>query len=144
MLTRITDWKIPRVYVHAYQITKNWGPGPYNSLHHADNRRCFSGLSLTRNRREVHMFLLGEGSGKIWTSSCREKGNFIMINEFRYGQTWTTWPSPLSLSLYNPFNPFATLMVVNDRQMVYSSLRRWNMRESAQNESSQKVTYIRG
>ena len=26
-----------------------------------------------------------------------------MINEFKYGQTWKIWPSPLSLSLYNPF-----------------------------------------
>ena len=87
MLTRITDRKIPCVYIHVYRITKNWGPGPYNSLRHADNRRYFSGLSLTRNRREAHV-LLGEGSGKIWTCSCWEKGNFIMINEFKYGQTW--------------------------------------------------------
>ena len=27
-----------------------------------------------------------------------------MINEFRYGQTWKIWPSPLSLSLYSTFN----------------------------------------
>ena len=94
MLTRITDRKIPCVYIHVYRITKNWGPGPYNSLRHADNRRYFSGLSLTRNRREAHV-LLGEGSGKIWTCSCWEKGNFIMINEFKYGQTWKIWPSPL-------------------------------------------------
>ena len=26
-----------------------------------------------------------------------------MINEFKYDQTWKTWPSPLTLSLYNPF-----------------------------------------
>ena len=36
MLTRITDWKILCVHIHVYQITKNWGPGPYNSLNHAD------------------------------------------------------------------------------------------------------------
>ena len=47
--------------------------------------------------------LLGEGSGKIWTCSCWEKGNFIMINEFKYGQAWKIWPSPLSLSLYSTF-----------------------------------------
>ena len=41
-------------------------------------------------------------------------------------------------------NPFATLMVVDDRQSVYGSLHRWNIQESAQNESSHKVTYIRG
>ena len=65
MLTRITDRKIPCVYIHVYQITKNWGPGPYNSLRHADNRRYFSGLSLTRNRREVHMFYLAREVGKF-------------------------------------------------------------------------------
>ena len=102
MLTRITDRKIPCVYIHVYRITKNWGPGPYNSLRHADNRRYFSGLSLTRNRTEAHV-LLGEGSGKIWKCSCWEKGNFIMINEFKYGQTWKIWPSLLSLSLYSTF-----------------------------------------
>ena len=31
------------------------------------------------------------------------KSNFVMINEFKYGQTWKIWSSPLSLSLYNPF-----------------------------------------
>ena len=31
------------------------------------------------------------------------KGNFLMINEFRYGQSWNIWPSPLSLSLYSTF-----------------------------------------
>ena len=49
MLTRIRDRKILCVYIHVYRITKNWGPGPYNSLRHADNKRYFSGLSLTRN-----------------------------------------------------------------------------------------------
>ena len=100
MLTKIAERKIPCVYIHAYQITKNWGPGPYNSVRHADNRRYFSGLSLKGNWREAHV-LLGERSGKIWTCSCWEKVNFIMINEFKYGQTWKIWPSPLSLSLYN-------------------------------------------
>ena len=103
MLTRITDWKILCVYIHVYQITKNWGPGPYNSLRHADNRKYFSGLSLTRNRREAHMFYLAKEVGKIWTCSCWEKGTFIMINEFKHGQTWKIWPSPLSLSLYGTF-----------------------------------------
>ena len=74
----------------------------YNFLPHADNRRYFPGLSLTRNRREAHV-LFGEESGKSWTCSWREKGNFIMINELKYGQTWKIWPSPLSFSLYNPF-----------------------------------------
>ena len=58
MLTRITDRKIPCVYNYVYQIKKNSGPGSYNSLRHDDDRRYFSGLSLTRNRREAHMFYL--------------------------------------------------------------------------------------
>ena len=41
-------------------------------------------------------------------------------------------------------NRFATLTVVNDRQSVYGGLRGRNVRESAQNESSHKVIYIRG
>ena len=72
MLTRITDQKILYVYIHVYWITKNWGPGPYNFLHQADNRRYFLGPSLMPNRREVHV-LLGEGIGKIRTCSCWEK-----------------------------------------------------------------------
>ena len=52
-----------RVYIQVYHIRKNRGPGPYNSLRHANNRRYFSGLSLTRNRREAHVSL-GEESGK--------------------------------------------------------------------------------
>ena len=94
MLTRSTDRKIPCVYIHVYRITKKWRPSPYNSLRHADNRGYFSDV------------LLAEGSGKIWACSCWEKGNFIMINEFKCGQTWKIWPSLLSLWLYNPFNPF--------------------------------------
>ena len=65
ILTRITDWKIPCVYIHVYRITKNWEPGPYNSLRHADNRRYFSGLSLTQNLREAHMFYLAREVGKF-------------------------------------------------------------------------------
>ena len=86
MLTKITDRKIPCVYIHVYRIIKDSGPVKFNSLCHADNRRYFSGLSLMRNRKEAHV-LLGEGSGKIWTCSCCEKGNFIMINEFKFCQT---------------------------------------------------------
>ena len=65
MLTRITDRKIPFVYIHVYQITKNRRPGPYNSLCHADNRRYFLGLSITQNRREVHMLYLAREVGKF-------------------------------------------------------------------------------
>ena len=113
MLTRITDLKIPCVYIHVYQITKHCGPGPYSSLRHADNRRCFSGLSLSNARsKESACVLLCEGSGKICICSCWEKGNFIMINEFKYGQTWKIWPSPFSLSLYSTFKWFSNAEMV--------------------------------
>ena len=65
MLTWIIDRKIPCEYIHAYRITKNWGPGPYNSLRHADNRRYFSGLSLMQNWSEAHMFYLMKEVGKF-------------------------------------------------------------------------------
>ena len=84
-------------------MIKNQRPGPHNFLRHADNRKYFSGLSLTRNRGEVHMFYLVREVGKIWRCSCCQKGNFIMISELKYGLTWTIWPSPLSLSLYSIF-----------------------------------------
>ena len=32
-----------------------------------------------------------------------EKGNFMLIYEFKYGQTWKIWPSSLNLSLWNAF-----------------------------------------
>ena len=66
MLTRITGQKIPCVKIHVYQIIKNRRPGPYNPLRHADNRKYFSGLSLTQNRGEAHMFYLPTEMGKIW------------------------------------------------------------------------------
>ena len=47
----------------------------------------FLGLSLTQNRGEAHMFYLAKEDGKILDMSLLRKGNFIMINEFRYGQT---------------------------------------------------------
>ena len=45
--------------------------------------------------------LLDKGVGKF--GHVLAEKNFIMINKFKYGQTWKIWPSPLSLSLYNPF-----------------------------------------
>ena len=53
------------MFIHVYQIIKNRGAGPYNSLHHADNRKYFLGLPLTRNGKEVHMFHLAREVGKI-------------------------------------------------------------------------------
>ena len=57
MLTRNTDQKIWCVYIHVYQIIKNWGHGPYNSCP-TDNRRYFLGLSAWQNQTKVHMFYL--------------------------------------------------------------------------------------
>ena len=47
-----------------YGITRNWGPSPYNSLCHADNRRYFSGQSLPWNRKEA-LFYLAREVGKL-------------------------------------------------------------------------------
>ena len=44
------------VYIHVYHIINNRGPGPYNSLHHVDNRIYFLGLSLMWNRKEALIF----------------------------------------------------------------------------------------
>ena len=52
---------------------------------------------------EAHMFYFAREVGKIWRCSRWEKGNFIKVNEFRCGQTWTIWPFPLSLSLYSTY-----------------------------------------
>ena len=90
-------------------LTQNWGPGLYNSLHHIDNRKYFLGLCLTWNQSEAHMFYLEREVGKIWRCPCWDKGNFIMINEFKYGQNWKIWPSALSLSLYSTFKWFCEL-----------------------------------
>ena len=75
----------------------------YNSQHHTNNMKYFSGLSLTWTRREVHIFYLAGEVGKIWRCSCWEKGNFITINEFKCGQVWKNLLSPLNLSLYSTF-----------------------------------------
>ena len=70
MLTRITERKILCVYIHVYRVIKNRGPGLYNSLRHADNRRYFAwSLPNTKSKRSAHV-LLDEGNGKIWTCSC--------------------------------------------------------------------------
>ena len=68
------------------------------------------------------LVLLGEGSGKIWTCTCREKDNFVMINEFKYGQTWKIWPFPLGLSLYSTFKPHC------DQGMKKKSVFSWSLK----------------
>ena len=41
--------------------------------------------------------------GKFVHVLAEKKVKFIIINEFKYGQTWKIWLSPLSLSLYSTF-----------------------------------------
>ena len=98
------------MYIFVYHIIKNRGTGPYYSLRHADSRKYFSGLFLTQNRREAHMFYLLRQLRRI-SSFCWEKGNFIMINEFKYGETWKIWPSPLSFSHYSTFKAKITWVI---------------------------------
>ena len=59
-------------------------------------------LSNAKSKGSAHV-LLGEGRGNNLEMFLLRKGNFIMTDEFRYGQTWKIWPSPLSLSLYSTF-----------------------------------------
>ena len=101
ILTRITDQKILCVY-SCLLNNKNQGSGLYSSLSDADNRKYLSGLSLTQNGREMYFFYLVMET-KICRCSCWEKGNFILVSEFKDGQTWIIWPSSLSLSLHNTF-----------------------------------------
>ena len=59
-------------------------PGLYDTSRHTDV--YFPGLSPSRT---------------LWRLSCWEKSNFIFVYEFKYGQAWKIWPSPLRLSRYN-------------------------------------------
>ena len=69
------------------------------------------GTSLTSLVREV---------GKIWRYFRWEKGNFILIYEFKYGHTWNIWPSPLSLSLYSTFKNKNLRYAVYPVDLIYS------------------------
>ena len=100
ILTRIRPEDL---YIHIYQIIKSPGTGPHNSLRHTDNRKYFSGLFLTRNRKKAHMFHMVREVGKLWRCSCWEKGNLTIINQFKYGQPWKIWLSSLNLPLYSTF-----------------------------------------
>ena len=62
----------------------------------------FGSLCNAKSKESAHV-LLREGTGKNLDMFLLKKGNFIMINEFRYGQTWKIWPSAPSLSLYSTF-----------------------------------------
>ena len=107
MLTSVTDWNIPCVYIHVYWVTKNWRPGPYNLLRHADNRRDFLGLCLMQNWSEAHHVLLGNGSGKIWTWSSWEKGNFKwwmnsdMVKPEKFGHLHLVYHFTVPLSAFS-------------------------------------------
>ena len=68
MLTRMTDWKIPCVYIHVHRITKIKDLVRiifYVTLIIED----IFGVSNAKLKGSAHV-LLGEGSGKIWTCSC--------------------------------------------------------------------------
>ena len=110
ILTGITDQKILCVYSCLSNDIKTWGPGLYNPLCHTHDKKYFSDFSLTRNQREVCTIHLAKEVGEIWRCSCWEKGNFILIYEFKYDQTWKFWPSPLSLSIYNTFKESSTVV----------------------------------
>ena len=125
MLARIRDRKIPCVHIHVYRITESWGPGPYNSLRHADNSIYFSGVSLTRNRRKAHKFYLAREVRKSGHVLAEKKNNFIMINEYKYGQTWKISPSPLSFSLYSTFQYFLQMVSFNSSEIIRKSEVFW-------------------
>ena len=56
MLTRITERKILSVYIHVYEIIKKRGPGPYNSLRYADNKKyLFGSLSNAKSEGGAHV-----------------------------------------------------------------------------------------
>ena len=79
------------IYIYScLSKIKNQGPG-LGSLSNAKSNGSTHVLLGKWRKENLYMFLL-------------RKGNFIMINEFRYGPTWKIWPSPLSLSLCSTFN----------------------------------------
>ena len=107
------------VYIHVYQVITNWGPGPQNSLRHTDNRKYFLRLSLTQNRGKAHVFYLARKARQIWRCSCWGKGNSIMINELKYGQTWTIWPSHL---VYHRTKPLKVMKPITQQTFTSSKL----------------------
>ena len=63
----MADWKM--LCIHVYQIIKNLGPVLYNTTCHND----FSGLSVTRNRREAQMLHLAGEVGKVYYILVKKK-----------------------------------------------------------------------
>ena len=73
MLTGITDRKILCVSIFiSNQITKNWGPGPYNSLCHADSKIFFRSLSDVKSKGTAHV-LYAKEVGKFRHVLAEEK-----------------------------------------------------------------------
>ena len=103
ILTRITDRKVLCVCSYLSNDIKNRGPGPQNSLRYSHDRKYFSGPSPTQNWMEARTIRLEKEMWEIWICFCWEKGNFTLIYQFKYSQTWKIWPSPLILSFYNIF-----------------------------------------
>ena len=100
--------------------------------------KYFSGLSNAKSK-EAHMSYLAREVGNIWRCSSWEKGN--MINEFKYGQTWNNWPSPLSLSLNSTFKQ---RIKWNSQVFLFVSFYREGRRIGiAANSSVQTVTKLR-
>ena len=115
--TRITDQKIPCVYIDVYWIIKNWGPGPYRC--YADNRRCFLGLSLTWNRGEAHMFYLTREVGKFGHPLAEKKvtlswlTNSNMVKPKKYGHLHLFYHFTIPLNLRYSRNTKFTDQVYN-------------------------------
>ena len=85
---------------------KNWVPGPYNYLRHADNTKYFTGLSLTRNRREAHMFYWREKREKFGdvfaerkiTLSWSVDSNMVKPEQYDHLHLVYHFPVPLKVS----------------------------------------------
>ena len=62
------------MYIHVYQIIKNRGPGPHNSLHHPDNRKKILGLSLNmKSKGSAHVLLCKESRKNFGDALAGEK-----------------------------------------------------------------------
>ena len=55
-----------------------------------------------------------------------------MINEFKYGQNWKIWPSPLNLSLYSTFK--------YDRDFLINRDLTWEIARKCSHQQSNKLS----